>query len=77
MKFKNERSWPSSPSLNLYLKIGKIFLTQKKEREIKMPLVSMFFGIIIQMYFFDTKQHHLPPSSFPCKISRFLGRDSY
>jgi hypothetical protein len=25
-----------------------------------MPLISMFFGIIIQMYFFDTKQHHLP-----------------
>lgn len=25
-----------------------------------MPVISMFYGIIIQMYFFDTKQHHLP-----------------
>ncbi len=23
-----------------------------------MPLISMFYGIVIQMYFFDTKQHH-------------------
>jgi hypothetical protein len=25
-----------------------------------MPVISMFYGIIIQMYFFDTKQHNLP-----------------
>lgn len=25
-----------------------------------MPSISMFYGIIIQMYFFDTKQHNLP-----------------
>lgn len=25
-----------------------------------MPIVSMFYGIIIYMYALDTKQHHLP-----------------
>jgi hypothetical protein len=25
-----------------------------------MPTISMFFGIIIRMYFMDTQQHHLP-----------------
>ena len=25
-----------------------------------MPTISMFFGIIIRMYFMDTQQHHRP-----------------
>ncbi len=25
-----------------------------------MPILSMFYGIIIRMYFFDDKQHHVP-----------------
>lgn len=25
-----------------------------------MPVISMFYGIIVLMYFFDDKQHHLP-----------------
>jgi len=25
-----------------------------------MPVISLFYGIVIQMYFFDTKQHNLP-----------------
>lgn len=25
-----------------------------------MPIISMFFGIIVRMYFFDDKQHHTP-----------------
>lgn len=25
-----------------------------------MPIISMFFGIIIYMYFYDNKKHHLP-----------------
>lgn len=25
-----------------------------------MPTISMFFGIVIRMYFFDNKQHHAP-----------------
>jgi hypothetical protein len=25
-----------------------------------MPTLSMFYGIIIRMYFFDDKQHHMP-----------------
>ncbi len=25
-----------------------------------MPVLSMFYGIIIRMYFFDDKQHHVP-----------------
>ncbi len=25
-----------------------------------MPIVSMFYGIIIQMFFYDTERHHLP-----------------
>ena len=25
-----------------------------------MPTLSMFYGIVIMMYYFDNKQHHLP-----------------
>ncbi len=25
-----------------------------------MPIVSMFYGIVIQMFFYDTERHHLP-----------------
>ena len=25
-----------------------------------MPVISMFYGIIISMYYLDTKQHNLP-----------------
>ena len=25
-----------------------------------MPVLSMFYGIIVRMYFFDNKQHHEP-----------------
>jgi len=25
-----------------------------------MPILSMFYGIIVRMYFFDDKQHHVP-----------------
>jgi len=25
-----------------------------------MPVISMFFGLIVRMYYFDTDQHHLP-----------------
>ena len=25
-----------------------------------MPILSMFYGIVVRMYFFDGKQHHVP-----------------
>ena len=25
-----------------------------------MPVLSMFYGIVIRMYFFDDRQHHVP-----------------
>ena len=25
-----------------------------------MPTISMFYGLIIRMYFFDNQQHHMP-----------------
>ncbi len=25
-----------------------------------MPTISMFYGIIIRLYYFDTDQHHMP-----------------
>ena len=25
-----------------------------------MPVISMFYGLIIMMYFYDNKKHHLP-----------------
>ena len=25
-----------------------------------MPVISMFYGVIVMMYFFDDKRHHLP-----------------
>lgn len=29
------------------------------EAERPMPVISMFYGIIVMMYFFDDKQHHM------------------
>ena len=28
--------------------------------EIEMPTISMFFGILIKMFFVDTEKHHVP-----------------
>jgi len=25
-----------------------------------MPILSMFYGIVVYMYFYDTQQHHVP-----------------
>jgi len=25
-----------------------------------MPIISMFYGIVVRMYFFDDRQHHMP-----------------
>jgi len=25
-----------------------------------MPVISMFYGIVVLMYYFDNRQHHLP-----------------
>lgn len=25
-----------------------------------MPVIAMFYGIVVLMYYYDTKQHHLP-----------------
>jgi len=25
-----------------------------------MPILSMFYGIVVRMYFFDDKKHHVP-----------------
>jgi len=25
-----------------------------------MPILSMFYGVVIRMYFYDDKQHHVP-----------------
>lgn len=39
-----------------------------------MPVISMFYGIIVMMYYFDTDKHHLPHihvkyGEFSCVIS--------
>ncbi len=39
-----------------------------------MPVISMFYGIIVMMYFFDTDKHHLPHihikhGEFNCVVS--------
>jgi len=31
-----------------------------RRKESKLPTISMFFGIIIRMFYRDNKQHHLP-----------------
>lgn len=30
------------------------------EGEIELPIISMFFGIIVRMYYADNQQHHVP-----------------
>jgi hypothetical protein len=29
-----------------------------------MPVISMFYGVIVLMYYFDNRQHHLPHIPF-------------
>jgi hypothetical protein len=31
-----------------------------------MPILSMFYGIVVRMYFFDDKQHHAPHVHAEC-----------
>ena len=31
-----------------------------------MPILSMFYGIVIRMYFYDDKQHHMPHVHAEC-----------
>ena len=31
-----------------------------------MPILSMFYGIVIRMYFYDDKQHHRPHVHAEC-----------
>ena len=32
-----------------------------------MPTISMFYGVLIRMYFFDNKQHHAPHIHAECQ----------
>ena len=32
-----------------------------------MPVISMFFGVLIRMYFYDDKQHHAPHIHAECQ----------
>jgi len=34
--------------------------------EIDMPILSMFYGIIVRMYYADNKQHHVPHIHVEC-----------
>jgi hypothetical protein len=34
--------------------------------EINMPILSMFYGIIVRMYYVDNKQHHVPHIHVEC-----------
>lgn len=31
-----------------------------------MPILAMFYGIVVRMYFFDDKQHHVPHVHAEC-----------
>jgi hypothetical protein len=31
-----------------------------------MPVISMFYGIVVLMYYFDNKKHHLPHIHVQC-----------
>jgi hypothetical protein len=35
-------------------------------RKIPMPILSMFYGIIIRMYYADNKRHHVPHIHAEC-----------
>ena len=39
--------------------------------DIVLPAISMFYGIVIAMYFFDNEQHHIPHIH-----ARFQGTDA-
>jgi hypothetical protein len=38
-----------NPDLNIHI-----------EKEFRMAIISMFFGIIVSMYYLDNRQHHAP-----------------
>ena len=31
-----------------------------------MPVISMFYGVVVLMYYFDNRQHHLPHVHVRC-----------
>lgn len=31
-----------------------------------MPVISMFYGVVVLMYYFDNRQHHLPHVHVQC-----------
>lgn len=31
-----------------------------------MPILSIFYGVVVRMYFFDDKQHHVPHIHAEC-----------
>lgn len=46
-----KRDWNAKSNTNYQDKIGK---------EVIMPTISMFYGIVIYMFFYDNKKHKLP-----------------
>ena len=40
---------------HLHPMYGKIYYEERK-----MPIISMFYGIIVQLFFFDNEKHHKP-----------------
>ena len=38
----------------------RLFFIKFDFKAIKMPVISMFYGLIVTMYYLDTKQHKLP-----------------
>ena len=52
----------SYPKLNQVFRMGVFYsVVRRKQREKRqMPAISMFYGLIVYMYFMDNKQHNLP-----------------
>ena len=39
---------------------SNLAFTNKGKRDREMPVISMFYGVIVLMYYFDNRQHNLP-----------------
>jgi len=47
--------------LRIYdLQFNKSYGNKNYKKGLPMPVISMFYGVIILMYYFDNRRHHLP-----------------
>jgi hypothetical protein len=51
----------------IFYAFGNILLLLRKQIRTIMAVLTMFYGVIISMYYFDNRQHHFPHIHVRCQ----------